>query len=136
TPFVYALDFLARQKGSCGVGTGTREGFFRTDVTITGDSLLLQVHPTDEFDSVINVPREQLDAVLRPLLTKREAEVATLLFQGDTIRYISTQLYISEGTVKRNLYNIYQKLAVRSQIEFIREIYIRLAQLQNVQPTE
>ena len=33
---------------------------------------------------------------------------------------ISNELFISEGTVKRTVYNIYQKLGVTTRVEFVR----------------
>ncbi|MCL2107704.1 MAG: helix-turn-helix transcriptional regulator [Oscillospiraceae bacterium] len=93
-----------------------------------GDSALLYLRRTDNFNSVVNVARSLVHQVLRGQLTTRETEVATLLFEGSTIRYIAGHLQIAEGTVKRLMHNIYQKLNVASQVELIRFIYDGLAQ--------
>jgi len=101
---------------------------FLVDMRYDRESLLIKAHYSEDYTSVVDVPRERLQALLKPLLTPRETEIATLLFEGRTIRYIASTLHIAEGTVKRIIYNIYQKLNVGSQVELVREIYARLAQ--------
>ena len=93
-----------------------------------GKTGTLRIHPTDDFQSVVAVPHALLRELLRELLTLRETEAAILLFEGRTIRYIASQMKIAEGTVKRMIYNIYQKMHLASQVELIRDIYARLAQ--------
>jgi len=101
---------------------------YLADMVYDGENLFIRVHITDDFASVVDVPHERLTSVLRPLLTPRETEIATLLFEGSTIRYIACTLHIAEGTVKRIIYNIYKKMSVGSQVELVREIYAQLAQ--------
>jgi len=103
---------------------------YLADFVYDGENLFIRIHLTNNFSSVVDVPRERLAGVLRPFLTPRETEVATLLFEGCTIRSIAATLRIAEGTVKRINYNIYRKLGVGSQVELVREIYARLAQLE------
>lgn len=55
-------------------------------------------------------------------LTKREREIAGMVLEGDTNRYISSKLMISEGTVKKTIHNTYRKLGVSSRIELVREL--------------
>ncbi len=50
-------------------------------------------------------------------LSKREIEVLALLPQGMSNKEIAEQLFISPETVKRHLYNIYQKLYVSTRRE-------------------
>ena len=50
-------------------------------------------------------------------LTKREREVVQCLFAGSSNREISSQLFISEETVKRHLYNIYEKTGCRTRVQ-------------------
>jgi DNA-binding NarL/FixJ family response regulator len=52
-------------------------------------------------------------------LTAREIEVLTLVASGLQNSQIAARLYISEGTVKRHLTNIYLKLEVRSRIKAV-----------------
>ena len=51
----------------------------------------------------------------------RESEVITLLGQAKSSRDIARALFISEGTVKRHLTNIYTKLGARSRLEAVRK---------------
>jgi len=101
---------------------------YLADMVYDGENLVIKLHLTDNFNSVVNVPRERLKSLLIRLLTPRETEIATLLFEGCTIKYIAATLQIADGTVKRTIYNIYRKLGVASQVELVREIYARLAQ--------
>jgi ligand-binding sensor domain-containing protein/DNA-binding CsgD family transcriptional regulator len=50
-------------------------------------------------------------------LTKREQEVLGLILQGKSNRDIETELFISAKTVKNHIYNLYQKLGVKSRLE-------------------
>ena len=49
-------------------------------------------------------------------LTEREKEVMILIAAGLTYKQIAKQLYLSTGTVKKHLYNIYFKLEVSNKI--------------------
>ena len=127
TPTVHALECL----------TNTRQQenppyHFLLDVTYDRESAVVRVHCTDDYAALTDVPRERLTALLRPLLTPRETEIASLLFEGRTIRCIASLLRITEGTVKRTIYNIYRKMNLGSQVELVREIYARLAQAEPI----
>jgi DNA-binding CsgD family transcriptional regulator len=52
-------------------------------------------------------------------LTEREKEVLTLLAEGYSRKYIEKILYISSGTARTHMKNVYQKLNVHSQDELI-----------------
>ena len=123
TPIIHVLERYAR---AC----PQKEPPFRylLDMMYDGKSVFLKMHCSENYASVVDVPRERLQALLGNLLTPRETEITTLLFEGHTIRYIASALHIAEGTVKRIIHNIYQKLRVGSQVELVREIYARLAQ--------
>ena len=49
------------------------------------------------------------------VLTRREAEVATLVAQGLPNKVVAGQLGLREGTVKIHLHNIYTKLGVSNR---------------------
>lgn len=49
---------------------------------------------------------------IKVLFTDRELEVAKMLSQGFTNKQISSSLFISEGTVKNNVSNIYSKIQI------------------------
>lgn len=52
-------------------------------------------------------------------LTPRERELTSYLLQGRTLPYISEKLYISEGTTRTHVQNIYKKINVHSKQELI-----------------
>jgi DNA-binding NarL/FixJ family response regulator len=67
---------------------------------------------------VISIPRNALkwlDTRLGHLLSDRELEILTMAADGASNAQIAEKLYISVGTVKRHLSNIYAKLHVRSR---------------------
>lgn len=51
--------------------------------------------------------------------TKREEEIATLLFEGHTYKSISEQLFISLPTVKTHASNVYKKCGVKTRHELV-----------------
>lgn len=53
------------------------------------------------------------------LLTKREQELVPLVANGLTNREISTELGVSEHTIKNHLFRIYEKLGISSRVELI-----------------
>lgn len=54
------------------------------------------------------------------LLSPRELEVLVLLAEGKNNRDIAAELFISDGTVKRHLANIYAKLDANSRLDAVR----------------
>lgn len=50
-------------------------------------------------------------------LTRRECEILTLLFEGIHNEEIARELYISENTLRRHIYNIYSKMNIKSRWE-------------------
>ncbi|WP_438467131.1 helix-turn-helix transcriptional regulator [Marinomonas sp. PE14-40] len=50
-------------------------------------------------------------------LTKREAEIVTLILDGNPSPTIAEKCFVSEGTVKNHRKSIYRKLGVKSQCE-------------------
>ncbi len=55
-------------------------------------------------------------------LTKREFEIACHIVNGNSIKGISADCGITEGTVKKNLSNIYGKLQINNRVELVRLI--------------
>lgn len=74
---------------------------------------------------VMSVPRAAIVApptgAVGPL-SVREAEVISLVAEGLTSAQVANTLYISRGTVKRHLTNIYAKLNASSRIQAINKI--------------
>lgn len=58
-------------------------------------------------------------SVGRPMLTRREVQVAQLVSQGLANKAIAENLGLREGTVKIHLHNIYQKLQVPNRTGLI-----------------
>ena len=66
--------------------------------------------------SGVSILRTAKDTKLE-LLTEREREIATLIGQGKSNKEISTQLYLSEGTVKNHITNIISELELRDRTQ-------------------
>ncbi|MGW1602560.1 LuxR C-terminal-related transcriptional regulator [Streptomyces eurythermus] len=71
---------------------------------------------------ILSVPRRMMERLSDPdggILTEREIEVIELVAQGLRNSEIARSLFISEGTVKRHLTNIYVKLGVDTRISAV-----------------
>jgi len=58
-------------------------------------------------------------AVVRYGLTAREEEILRLVLEGARNKDIEARLFISASTVRNHIYNIYQKLGVKTRIELV-----------------
>ena len=56
-------------------------------------------------------------------LTRREREVLTLVAEGMTNAEIGARLWISAGTVRRHLENVYSKLEVHTRTAAVRAVF-------------
>ncbi len=54
-------------------------------------------------------------------LSPREAELLQLLVQGMTYQQIADRLFISHGTVRKHVENIYSKLHIHSKVEAVQK---------------
>lgn len=61
---------------------------------------------------ISNSTSDKKEENLKVLFTDRELEVAKMLSQGFTNKQIASSLFISEGTVKNNVSNIYSKIQI------------------------
>jgi DNA-binding NarL/FixJ family response regulator len=66
---------------------------------------------------------KKVDNKLINELSERELEIAKLLVKGLTNRQISSQLYISEGTVKNYISSIYSKIEISDRTQAL--IYLK-----------
>ena len=57
--------------------------------------------------------------LLKHDITDREREIVLLILKGKSNKEIEDALFISLGTVKNHIYNIYNKLNVRSRVQFL-----------------
>ena len=55
-------------------------------------------------------------------LTSREKEICSLMVEGLTNKQIADRLYISEGTVKNYISNIYDKTGIHDRVKLIVEL--------------
>ncbi len=53
------------------------------------------------------------------IITEREKEIISLILQGKSNKDIEDELFISLGTVKNHLYNIYKKLNIKSRTQLV-----------------
>lgn len=75
---------------------------------------------------VLSIPRETMDALEPPSeqaspLSARELDVLRLVAKAMSNAQIAAALFISEGTVKRHLTNIYGKLDAVSRVDAIKK---------------
>jgi len=59
----------------------------------------------------------------RDKLSSREAEVLNLLSKGYLYKEIASELFISTGTVRQHIHNIYDKLHVQNRTEALNKVY-------------
>lgn len=59
------------------------------------------------------------------ILTKRELEILEMLASGLVYKEISEKLYISSETVRKHVYNVYNKLHVSNRVEAVNKFYGR-----------
>jgi DNA-binding NarL/FixJ family response regulator len=77
---------------------------------------------------VVGMPRSMLERSLEGadgVLSARELEVLLLAARGFSNARIASSLHVAEGTVKRHLANVYEKMGVGSRGEAAREALLR-----------
>lgn len=55
-------------------------------------------------------------------LTVRQKDIVSLIIEGDSNKEISEKLFITEGTVKTHIYNIFKKVEVTSRQQIIKKV--------------
>ncbi len=69
---------------------------------------------------ISNKRRVEVEVLLqKKIITEREKEIIVLILKGKSNKEIEEELFISLGTVKNHLYNIYKKLKVKSRTQLI-----------------
>jgi DNA-binding NarL/FixJ family response regulator len=79
-------------------------------------------------NAVVGMPRGMLEGTkdgAESVLSARELEILILAARGLSNHQIASSLYLSEGTVKRHLANVYQKMGVGSRGAASREALLR-----------
>ena len=59
------------------------------------------------------------------ILTKRELEILEMLANGLVYKEITDKLFISTETVRKHVYNVYNKLHVSNRVEAVNKYYGR-----------
>jgi DNA-binding NarL/FixJ family response regulator len=96
--------------------------------TIGRDELVAAVHSVARSQEhvLLSVSRETIEGLDRSApdkspLSARELDVLRLLAQAMSNAQIANRLFISQGTVKRHLSNIYSKLGAVSRVDAVRK---------------
>lgn len=79
---------------------------------------------TEQFNYLVNLISEVpslrvLNTAGDPLLTPREEQVVALVAEGLSNRQIATELTLSEHTVKKYLFRIFEKLGISTRVELV-----------------
>jgi DNA-binding CsgD family transcriptional regulator len=90
-----------------------------THTSGAGNSVLFMVCIEEESPPVDVNPRHLMDAYG---LSKREIDVAGLLFSGLKNAQIAEKLFVSEITVKKHLQNIYTKVGVNNRTSLVNKM--------------
>jgi LuxR family transcriptional regulator, maltose regulon positive regulatory protein len=75
------------------------------------------------FDWVMDITHVKRKQAQDPLLTRREREILQLLSMGLSNQEMAEKLVIAEGTLKRHVANLYQKLGVHNRTQAIRHFH-------------
>jgi LuxR family transcriptional regulator, maltose regulon positive regulatory protein len=89
------------------------------------DGLLELINQTgrSEFDWVVDHVDGKSMQAGDPKLTRREREILQLLSMGMSNQEIAAKLVIAEGTLKRHVANLYQKLGVHNRTQAVRHYH-------------
>jgi DNA-binding NarL/FixJ family response regulator len=93
------------------------------------DKIILALRELHEGGSPmsLSIARKVVNSLRAPedqnILSHREMEVITLLTKGFLYKEIAAQLFISVGTVRQHIHNIYEKLHVQNRTEAINKIF-------------
>jgi DNA-binding NarL/FixJ family response regulator len=79
-------------------------------------------------NAVVGMPRQMLEGTqegVESILSARELEILLLAARGLSNHQIASSLHLAEGTVKRHLANVFQKMGVGSRGQASREALLR-----------
>jgi DNA-binding NarL/FixJ family response regulator len=79
-------------------------------------------------NAVVGMPRSMLESTeegIESVLSARELEILLLAARGLSNHQIASSVHLAEGTIKRHLANVYQKMGVGSRGEASREALLR-----------
>ncbi len=84
---------------------------------------LLYEHINERFSNLYTLLRSSQTEKSELFLTKREAQIASLITHGKSNKQIALDLGVSENTIKTFLKRIFNKMGVHSRSELIIELY-------------
>ena len=87
-----------------------------------GLSQLIEQVGRNGFDWVEDLVGKRSQAE-SPALTRREREILQLLSMGLSNQEMAEKLVIAEGTLKRHVANLYQKLGVHNRAQAVRHFH-------------
>ena len=108
-----AVGYLLKDVGSAQLADSIRR-------TASGDSILdpsVAAKVVAEFSRVSSMVKAINAEVLPEPLSEREIEVLRLVMVGMSNQEIAERLFISEGTAKTHIHNVYGKLGVHNRTE-------------------
>lgn len=95
---------------------------FSNEELFSAIEIALFSHSIKSVSTVI--PKEQvlINAIQKFKLTLREGEIIHMISEGFRHKEIADKLFVSHTTVKKHMYNIYQKLGVKSSIDALNKL--------------
>ena len=103
------------------ISVSQTERVLRPFIEARGELLhLMDQTGPDGFDWLLESVHGNGKGAEGPVLTRREREILQLLAMGLSNQEMAEKLVIAEGTLKRHVANLYQKLAVHNRTQAIR----------------
>lgn len=86
---------------------------------------LIEKSGRENFPWVLDFLHEMGQKTEGLVLTRREREILQLLAVGLSNQEMAERLFIAEGTLKRHVANVYQKLGVHNRAQAIRQFHLK-----------
>jgi len=81
-----------------------------------------QMHSELQYTGQLNNAEKIVILCQKYHITEREKEILLLVIEGKNESQIGASLFISSSTVRRHMYNIYQKMDVNNRISLVKKI--------------
>ncbi|WP_077358738.1 response regulator [Virgibacillus halodenitrificans] len=98
----------------------------RGEIVISGPAARILAKKIREYKYDKKEILKQKLTTLEVMLTPRELEIAYMLMEGETNKSIAQKLYLSEGTIKNYISDLYHKLNIHSRkrvIDFLKGLF-------------
>lgn len=113
--FQQCLTSLSKESGRINFNSNIGETiFFEVTTFYRPEENVFMVVLSKEEKPVVHINLESTT------LSTRQQEIISYVANGYTNRYIANKLNISEGTVKKTIYNSYKKLGIGSRVELLK----------------